>query len=57
METIIDINGASHLISDNEINRAILIDRLMDFAEKEQDKDEKALLQELSKWIEKVSFA
>lgn len=57
MEKIIDNNGVSHLISENEINRAILVDRLIDFAEKEQDKDEKMLLQELSTWIEKVSFA
>ena len=57
MEKIIDNNGVSHLISENEINRAILVDRLMYFAKKEQDKEEKSLLQELSKWIEKVSFA
>lgn len=41
MEKIIDNNGVSHLISENEINRAILVDRLMYFAKKEQDKEEK----------------
>ena len=57
MEKVIDVNGVSHLISENEINRGILVDRLMNYAEKEQDTEERALLQELSKWIEQVSFA
>lgn len=57
MEKIIDENGTEHLISENEVNRGVLLDRLAFYAGKESDANEKELLEDLAKWIKSVKFA
>lgn len=57
MAQVIDINGVTHQISDNEINRGITVDRLLAMSDSEADSDEKELLKELADWLSSVMFA
>jgi len=53
---VTDDNGNVRDISENEINRGILLDRLGAFADAETDADEKQLLNELANWLESVDI-
>lgn len=57
MAQITDIDGQIHEVSDNEANRAILLDRIRFYADSEVDNDEKETLMDLASWLSEVSFA
>lgn len=44
-------------ISENELNRTLLLDRVADLANNTEDKDERELLDQLCGWLHRVEFA
>ena len=44
-------------MSENELNRAVFLDRVADLANSAGDKDERELLDRLCGWLHRVEFA
>lgn len=59
MERIIDVetDKATLQMSEDELNRTLLLDRVADLANGTEDKDERDLLDRLCGWLHRVEFA